>query len=275
MCDFPLIGFGTWQINDEEEMEQAILSALHTGYRLLDTASAYGNEEIIGKAISQSGVAREELFISGKVWNDDRGFDNTLYAFEKTLTNLKIDYLDSYLIHWPASIAVYGKKEAERINRETWRALERLHEEGRVRYVGVCNCLVHHLEELEVNGNVRPMINQIECHPGYMQKEVITYCQEKDIIVEGWSPLAHGKMMKKSVLKEIAEKYERTVAQICLRWCVQHGIVPIPKSSNPSRIIENYSIFDFSMDSEDMYLIDELPYLGGMAFNPDEITIFN
>lgn len=275
MCDFPLIGFGTWQINDEEEMEQAILSALHTGYRLLDTASAYGNEEIIGKAISQSGVAREELFISGKVWNDDRGFDNTLYAFEKTLTNLKIDYLDSYLIHWPASIAVYGKKEAERINRETWRALERLHEEGRVRYVGVCNCLVHHLEELEVTGNVRPMINQIECHPGYMQKEVITYCQEKDIIVEGWSPLAHGKMMKKSVLKEIAEKYERTVAQICLRWCVQHGIVPIPKSSNPSRIIENYSIFDFSMDSEDMYLIDELPYLGGMAFNPDEITIFN
>ena len=275
MCDFPLIGFGTWQINDEEEMEQAILSALHTGYRLLDTASAYGNEEIIGKAISQSGVARAELIISGKVWNDDRGFDNTLYAFEKTLTNLKIDYLDSYLIHWPASIAVYGKKEAERINRETWRAIERLHQEGRVRYVGVCNCLVHHLEELEVTGNVRPMINQIECHPGYMQKEVITYCKEKDIIVEAWSPLAHGKMMKKSVLKEIAEKYERSVAQICLRWLVQHGIIPIPKSSNPSRIIENYSIFDFSMDSEDMYLIDELPYLGGMAFNPDEITIFN
>lgn len=268
----PPIGFGTWKILEQNVADIAVETAVNSGYRLFDTAKAYENEKIIGKAIRNAGISREELWISGKVWNSDRGYEQTLKAYAETCKELKTDYLDSYLIHWPASLAIH--EDAEKIDAETWKAMEKLYTDGCVGTIGVCNFRIHHIENLKKTANMLPMINQIEYHPGCRQSEVVNYCINNEIIVQGWSPLGSGKMMKKPVLKEMAGKYGKTVAQICLRWELQNKIIPLPKSVTPERINSNIAIFDFEITESDMQILDTLPWMGGLGWNPDEITIF-
>lgn len=268
---FPKIGFGTWKITGKEQADLAVREAYESGYRFFDTASAYENEKLIGEAIQSTGCSRKEVLISGKVWNSHRGYEKTLKAFEATCKNLQVDYLDAYLIHWPASPAVH--EDAEEINAETWKAMEKLYNDGYVKAIGVCNFLTHHLENLAKTANIKPMINQIEYHPGFVQEAITDYCKEQRILVQGWSPLGSGKLLKKAAIKEIAERYQRTPAQVCLRWCVQKGIMPVVKSVTPERIQANISIFDFVLAEEDMEKLNELPYTGS-GLNPDEIMIF-
>lgn len=268
--DFPKLGFGTWKITEKEIANVAIRVAFENGYRLFDTASAYENEKIIGSALQNIGCARSEIFVSGKVWNSERGYEETLKAFNVTLKNLQVDFLDSYLIHWPASPVVHS--DAEKINADTWKAMEKIHDEGYVSKIGVCNFMPHHLENLAKTANVKPMINQVEYHPGFVQDDIADYCKEQNIIIQAWSPLGSGKLLKRALLREIAEKYQRTPAQICLRWCFQKGVIPIVKSVTPERIRSNADIFDFEISEKDIKLLDEFPYVGS-GLNPDKIAI--
>ncbi|MDO4535568.1 MAG: aldo/keto reductase, partial [Clostridium perfringens] len=239
------------------------------GYRHIDAAAVYKNEKSVGQGIKESNIPREELFITSKVWNTERGYESTLKAFEKTIADLQLDYLDLYLIHWPASSSKY--KNWEEINMETWRAMTDLYKAGKIRSIGVSNFLPHHLEAL-VKTEIAPMVNQIEFHPGQMQKEVVDYCRKHKIQIEAWSPLGTGLMLKNEKLKKIAEKYNKSVAQLCIRWCIQNGAIPLPKSVTPSRIKENTEIFDFVISNEDMDTINNMPYLGGSGLNPDKIN---
>ncbi len=265
--EIPVIGFGTWQTPDGETAVKAVSAALEYGYRHIDAAAVYGNEESVGDAIVNSSVAREDIFITGKVWNDFRGYDTTIKAFEKTLADLKTDYLDLYLIHWPA------KKEPtdawKKENSETWRALEDLYKAGRIKAIGVSNFKQHHIESL--NATIAPMVNQIEFHPGFMQEETVAYCVANNILIEAWAPLGTGVMLANEDLKAIADKYNKSVAHLCIRWCLQHGTLPLPKSVTPSRIEDNTKVFDFVISDEDMATIDALPYIGGSGLDPDEI----
>lgn len=264
----PCVGFGTWQTPDGRMVIESVKSALKIGYRHIDTAAAYGNEKGIGQAIKETELLRNELFITSKIWNTERGYDKTMKAFEKTLANLDIDYLDLYLIHWPASASQFT--DWKKINQETWRAMMELYKTGRVKAIGVSNFLPHHLEGV-MESEFIPMVNQIEFHPGYMQKETVAYCKKNGILVEAWSPLGTGRMLNNQTLIRIAEKYHKTAAQICLRWCLQHDILPLPKSVTPSRIVENSRIFDFEIALEDMVLIDSLSDFGSSGLNPDQI----
>lgn len=265
----PCIGFGTWQSPDGDITRNAVKTALQCGYRHIDAAAVYKNEKSVGQGIKESNIPREELFITSKVWNTERGYESTLKAFEKTIADLQLDYLDLYLIHWPASSSKY--KNWEEINMETWRAMTDLYKAGKIRSIGVSNFLPHHLEAL-VKTEIAPMVNQIEFHPGQMQKEVVDYCRKHKIQIEAWSPLGTGLMLKNEKLKKIAEKYNKSVAQLCIRWCIQNGAIPLPKSVTPSRIKENTEIFDFVISNEDMDTINNMPYLGGSGLNPDKIN---
>lgn len=270
--EFPEIGFGTWRIAEQDAANKAILAAIEAGYRLFDTASSYENEAVIGEAIRNTGYSREKIWISGKVWNDDRGYEATLKAFSSTIKKLGVDYLDCYLIHWPASAAVH--ENAAQIDADTWKALEKLYMDGYVKMIGVCNYRIQHLERLGRTANVRPMVNQIEYHPGFGQPEVVEYCKKEGMIVEAWSPLGRGKLTKKKPVRELAETYQRTPAQICLRWLIQKGLVPLPKSVTPERIYSNYNIWDFEISEDDMKQMDEFPEMCSSGLDPDEITIF-
>lgn len=244
--EMPVLGFGVYQVTDAEECERSVFDAINAGYRLIDTAAAYGNEEAVGKAIRRSGVAREELFITTKLWIQDAGYENTKKAFEKSLNNLQLDYLDLYLIHQPIG-DVYG----------SWRAMEELYREGKIRAIGVSNFQPDRLMDLMLHNEVVPTVNQIETHPFCQQIGTAKFLKENNVQIESWGPFAEGRnnIFKNELLISIAKKYEKSVAQIILRWLTQRGIVVIPKSTHKERIIENFNIFDFELDQENMNAI--------------------
>jgi diketogulonate reductase-like aldo/keto reductase len=266
----PCVGFGTWQTPDGETAIQSVLAAVKAGYRHIDTAAAYGNEKGVGDAVKKCGIAREELFITSKLWNSERGYEKTLAAFEMTMEKLQLEYLDLYLIHWPAA---KGEPSVwQKINLDTWRAFEHLYEAKRIKAIGVCNFLPHHLAPLMRDAKIKPMVDQIEFHPGYMQKETVDFCNANSILVEAWSPLGTGKMLTNETLIKIAEKYGKSAAQLCVRWCLQNNTLPLPKSVTPSRIEENAKVFDFEISQEDMAAINAMPFFAGSGFYPDEIN---
>jgi diketogulonate reductase-like aldo/keto reductase len=244
----PWLGLGVYKAKEGEEVEQAVKAALRIGYRSIDTAAFYDNEEGVGRAVRESGVSREELFITTKVWNTDQGYDSTLAAFEASLRRLGMEYVDLYLIHWP----VKGKYK------ETWRALETLYREGRVRAIGVSNFQVHHLEDLMADAEIKPMVNQVEFHPFLTQETLRAFCRKEGIQLEAWSPLMRGEVMNVPEIVELSKKYGKTPAQIVLRWDLQHGVVTIPKSVREERIRENADLFDFELSAEDMAKLDAL-----------------
>lgn len=265
----PCIGLGTWENRDEKSVVDTISEAINCGYRHIDTAAVYANEQYIGKAINSIGINRQDLFITSKVWNTERGYAKTMRAFEKTLNNLQTDYLDLYLVHWPASPSKYDNW-AE-LNAETWHALEDLYKMQKVRAIGVSNFWIHHLEQLLNVANIVPMVNQIEYHPGYRQSYVVDYCKAHNMLVEAWSPLGRGKMFSIPELIQIAKKYNVSVAQVCVKWCLQNGILPLPKSTKPERLKENADIEGFTIATDDMRIINSLQLESSSGQIPDEI----
>jgi len=255
--EIPSVGFGTCEIYDKEIIKEAISN----GYRLIDTAAHYFNEEVIGQAIKEIEVPRSEIIVQSKLWYSDMGYDNALFAFEESLKKLQMDVLDIYLIHWPAANPKYP--EWEKTNFDTWRALERLYEEKRVKAIGVCNFMERHIQSLIQECKVVPMLNQIEVHPGFYQKSVIEYCQGQNIAIEAWGPLGEGEVLNNEILVDIAKEYNKSTAQICIKWLLQHGINPIVKSSNTERMIKNRDVLGFEISKEHMICIDQLPFCGG------------
>lgn len=256
----PIFGFGSYKVEDGKQAIEAIKYALTLGYRHIDTASFYDNETLIAQAIKESGIPREEIFITSKVWNDEQGYESTLQAFEQSIQKLGTDYLDLYLIHWPKPIS-----------HETWRALEKLYTDGRIRAIGVSNFKEHHLQDLLSVCQIRPTVNQIEYHPRLSQPSLIEFCQKNDIQVEAWGPLMRGKIFEIEELQQLAKKYHKSVAQIVLRWDIQNHVVTIPKSINPARIKENMEISDFELSNEDMSMINSLNLNEHFGDDPDDI----
>jgi methylglyoxal/glyoxal reductase len=256
-------GLGVFKVEEGPELIQAVKTAIKHGYRSIDTAAIYENEEGVGQAIreamKETGISRDELFVTSKVWNADLGYDSTLLAYEKSLEKLGLEYLDLYLIHWP----VEGKFK------ESWKALETLYKQGRVRAIGVSNFHIHHLKDLMEEAEIKPMVNQVEYHPRLTQKELKAFCQEHGIQMEAWSPLMQGQILDNPILKEIAEKYQKSVAQVILRWDLQNGVITIPKSTKEHRIIENANVFDFELSKEDMERIDGLNENHRVGPDPD------
>lgn len=268
----PLVGLGTWQLTDRELLKQVISKAYEEGYRLIDTAAAYSNEIAISKAVAEAGIPRDELIISDKVWNTCRGYEAVQDACKRSLKKLKTDYLDLYLIHWPASIKLYP--DWEEINAETWRGMEALLKGGFTRAIGVCNFKVHHLEALSKTAEVMPLVNQIECHPGLNQKDIYDYCIKNEIQVEASSPLGNGQILDNQILRKIADRKGKNTAQVCLRWEAQKNMVTIPKTATVERLKMNLDIFDFELTDDEMREIDEIPYCGGIGMDSDEVIEF-
>lgn len=263
----PCIGFGTWKM-PEEVATASVKTALKTGYRHIDTAAAYLNEEYVGKGIKDSDIPREEIFLVSKLPNDDHGYENAIASCERSLKRLGVDYLDSYLIHWPVLVQNVDRLEEDLC--ETWRALEKLYNDGKLRSIGTSNFLEEHIEILKKNFSVYPMINQVQMHPQNPQEEMIAYCKQNSILPEAWSPLIQGQAFKREELIKMAEKYGVSVAQLCVRFIVQKGAVPIPKSTTPERISENADVFGFSISDEDMKEIALLKKYG-MIGNPPSV----
>ncbi len=253
----PYFGLGVYLSEDGKEVINAIKYALETGYRHIDTASIYNNEEGVGTGIKESNVSRKDIFVVSKVWNSDQGYENTLKAFEKSLNRLELDYLDLYLVHWP----VDGKYK------DTWKAMEYLYKQKRVRAIGVSNFMQHHLEDLLGTAEIVPMVNQMEFHPYLVQQNLLDFCSDKKIQYEAWSPMMQGKIFGIDTFKELANKYDKTIAQIVLRWDLQKGVITIPKSSKRERILANADIFDFKLTLEDMANLDSLDR--GQRYGPD------
>ncbi len=255
----PLIGFGTYNLGDDQTVERAVSDALEVGYRHIDTAAFYENEGAVGRAIKASGIPRDEIFLTTKIWTDDmrRGEDGVLDAFEQSLDRLGLNYVDLYLTHWPAP-KFYVK---------AWRTLEQIYEDGRALSIGVSNCTTHNLEKLFDGGTIVPMVNQVECHPRLVQAELVDFCRDNEIVVTAWSPLGGGELVDCEAVKGIAEKYGKSVAQVILRWDLQHGVVAIPKSSSRKRMEENFDVFDFKLTASEMSEIDSLDE--GERFGPD------
>ncbi|WP_347861285.1 aldo/keto reductase [Salimicrobium sp. PL1-032A] len=255
----PQFGLGVYKV-EESKANDTVLSALDLGYRHIDTASFYGNERQVGDALQETEVPREDIFVTTKVWNDEQGYEETLEAFEQSLEKLQTDYVDLYLIHWP----VPGKFQ------ETWRALELLYEQGRVRAIGVCNFQEHHLEKLLEVAEVIPVVDQVEFHPRLYQKDLLDFCQQKEIKLEAWAPLGRAQYFDAPVLQSLAEKHGKTPAQIILRWELQHDIITIPKSVKPKRQKENADVFDFELSPEDMNEMDEMNRDQRLSKHPDD-----
>lgn len=242
------LGFGTFKIVDQQEANNAVMTALNNGYRAFDTAQLYNNEKILGEAFVNSGVARQELFLTTKVSNLNQGYEQTLKSFEQSLKDLQTDYLDLFLVHWPLKNHFF----------DTWKAIEQLYETKMVRAIGVCNFHQSHFELLKSRANIKPMINQIEIHPYLVQKELIEYLNKEQIAIEAWSPLARGRVVDEPLLINIGQKYQKSSSQVTLRWHVQKDLIVIPKSVNPLRIAENMQIFDFELTDTEMQQIDSL-----------------
>ncbi|MGD6992912.1 aldo/keto reductase [Sutcliffiella horikoshii] len=246
--EMPWFGLGVFKVEEGQEVESSVKMAIHAGYKSIDTAAIYKNEEGVGKGIRESDVPREELFITTKVWNADQGYESTLKAFDESMEKLGLEYLDLYLVHWP----VKGKYV------DTWKALEKLYKDGRVRAIGVSNFQIHHLQDILDVAEVKPMVNQVEYHPKLSQVELLNFCKENGIQMEAWSPLMQGQLLDNDVLKEIADAHNKSVAQVILRWDLQNGVVTIPKSVKEHRIKENADIFDFELSAEEMQKIHAL-----------------
>ncbi|WP_167614073.1 aldo/keto reductase [Maribellus sediminis] len=258
----PWLGLGVFQSKDGEEVITAVKTALENGYKSIDTAAIYQNERGVGTAILESGVAREDIFLTSKVWNTDQGYTTTMAAFEESLEKLQTDYLDLYLIHWPK-----GDRSVE-----TWKALEEIYAKGQAKAIGISNFLVHHLEDFLPHCKVMPVVNQVEFHPELIQPDLLEFCQNKGIQLEAWSPIMKGRVNDIPILQELAAKYGKTPVQITLRWDIQKGVVTIPKSVTPERIIANADIFDFELSPEDMAKIDSLDKNGRIGGHPDYIS---
>jgi methylglyoxal/glyoxal reductase len=262
--EMPQLGYGVFRVEEGTELEKAVETAIRLGYRSIDTAAIYGNEKSVGngirRAIEAGLVTREELFITSKVWNDGLSYEETVAAYEESLKKMGLDYLDLYLIHWP------GKDKYM----ESWKALEALYKEGRIKSIGVSNFEIHHLETLMNETEIKPVVNQIEFHPKLTQTEVRTFCEEHNIRVEAWSPLMNAELLTNDTIQEIAKSLNKSAAQVILRWDLQHGIITIPKSMTESRIKENISLFDFELSDEQMKQLDALNENKRSGPDPDE-----
>lgn len=256
----PMRGFGTFKIKDGDEVKKAVTDALQAGYRHIDTAAIYGNEVGVGDAIKESGIDRTEIFLVSKVWNSDQGYDKTKEAFKLSLEKLKTDYLDLYLIHWP-----------KELNMDTWRAMEELYLEGKIKAIGVSNFKEHHLEEIMKSAKIIPMVNQVELHPQFPQHDLHEYCNKYDIKLTAWAPLMQGEIFSKEVMKALAEKKNKSIAQIALRWAYQMNIITLAKSINKDRIRNNYDIESFELSEEDMNRINALNTGKRIGPDPDKI----
>ena len=266
----PCPGFGTFKTPDGEVCVDSVREAILAGYTHIDTAAVYGNERSVGEGIRQSGKPREELFVTSKIWNADRGYDSTLRACEKSLQDLGMDYLDLYLIHWPANELQFGDK-ATGINLDTWKAMERLVDEGFVRSIGLSNFYPSHMAPILAAANIAPAVDQIEYHPGLLQKETLALCKEQGILVEAWSPLGRGRLLEDPVLTKIASSHGKSVAHVLLRFCVQNGVLPLVKSVHADRIRDNLNFFDFSLTDQEMEAIAALPETR-VGSHPDTAT---
>ena len=257
----PMLGFGTFKVPDGETVIRSVHTALDLGYRHIDTAAIYQNERGVGEGIRQSGIDRKHIFVTSKVWNSDQGYDSTFRAFDASMQRLGFDYLDLYLIHWPKPL-----------NRETWRAMEKLYREKRIRAIGVSNFHIHHLEDLFTSCEIIPAVNQVEFHPCLVQQPLLKFCKKHQIQYEAWSPLMQGRIFDIPLLNELSVKYNRSVSQIVLRWNIQMGVVTIPKSTHSERIKENMNIFDFEISDEDMCAIATLDHGQRVGSDPDHIN---
>lgn len=260
--EMPKLGLGVLKAQDGQEVENAVLRALKNGYRLIDTAAAYRNEKGVGDAILKSGIPREDIFLTTKVWNSDQGYHETLSAFEKSLDQLQTHYVDLYLIHWP----VAGKYK------ETWRALEKLYKEGKAKAIGVSNFQIHHLKDLMSSAEIMPMVNQVEMHPHLQQEELIEFAQANGIVLEAWRPIMMGEVNKIPDIKAIAERHGKSPVQVTLRWLTQKGVVVIPKSVTASRIKANAAIFDFELSLHEMNMINYLDEGKRLGPDPDNFN---
>ncbi|MCV3315001.1 aldo/keto reductase [Pediococcus ethanolidurans] len=266
----PIVGFGTWQTPDGDVAEKSVEEAIVAGYRHIDTAFAYQNEKSVGKGIKDSGVARDQLWVTSKLTGSDHSYENAKKAIDTSLNNLGLDYLDLYLIHWPNPVAF--RDNWEQANAETWRAMEEAQKAGKIRAIGVSNFRPKHLDALLKIATVTPQVNQIFLNPSDLQPEVVAYNKAHNILSEAYSPLGTGKIFGVEELKTMSEKYGKTVAQVVLRWSLQHGFLPLPKSVHEERIVENTKLFDFAIDEKDMKTIDGLRGVAGLATDPDTIT---
>lgn len=265
----PVLGFGTWQVKDGEEAYHSVLEALRVGYRHIDTAEVYRNEESVGRAIKDSKIPREELFITTKIWNKHITFEDAKKAIENSLKRLGLTYVDQFLIHWPNGTP--SRPDYEKRNREVYRAMEEAYFAGKIRSLGVSNFMPHHLEALLKTAKVKPVTNQILINPSDMQLAVVRFNEAHDILTTAYSPLGTGKLFSLPLLDELAKKYQKTPAQIAIRWSLEHGFLPLPKSVTPSRIKENHDVFDFSLEEKDIRLLDDLHGKAGLGPNPDTV----
>lgn len=257
----PVLGLGTYKMHPGEETYNACIWAIEIGYRHIDTATMYKNEEDVGRAIRDSGIERQEIFVTTKIWNDDQGYDNTLRAVEQSLKLLNTDYIDLELIHWPVP----------KLRKETWKALEKMYDEGICSAIGVSNYTISHLQELFNYANIQPVVNQVEFSPFIYQKELLEFCEENNIKIQAYSPLARGRKFDHPLLLELSNKYKKTPAQIMIRWALQVGTIVIPKSSNKNRIKENADVFDFEIDKEDFHKLCSLNEGFRVSWNPENV----
>ena len=262
----PCLAYGTYKATDENGAD-IITAAVEEGYRYFDTASFYDTEEYVAEAIRRSGLPREDFFIATKLWKEEMGYEEALQACERSLKRLNTDYIDLYLIHWPKPTPDY--KNWKQLNIETWKAMEKLYKEGKVRAIGVSNFLPHHLDNLLENCEIKPMVDQIEYHPGYTQEATVQYCKQNNILVQAWSPISRGRIFHDITLNELAEKYQVSVAKLALRFCIQNGIIPLPKAASRERMRQNMNLFDFEISDEDMKQINTLPQVGWSGEHPD------
>lgn len=261
----PVIGYGTWKV-DGQSARDCVCDAIACGYCLIDTAAMYGNEKEVGEALHNCSVPREDLFITSKCPPEARSYDEVTAACEKTLQDLQLDHLDLYLIHWPANAKMHPDTWHD-LNRESWKAMIDLYRSGKVRAIGVSNFLIDQLDDL-MDASVRPMVNQIEYHPGWIQPETVKYCQDHDILVEAWSPLGRTRVLELPELLQIADEVDHSTAQVCLRFALQNGVLPLPKSVHPERMKANLDVFDFSLSPEQMNEIDSLEPAGFSGHDP-------
>ena len=268
--EMPTIGYGTWQVENSPAGVAAVAEAIRAGYRHIDGAARYENEVSVGEGIRTSGIAREELFVTSKVWFTHRSYEKVLTACDTTLKDLGLDHVDLYLIHWPAVANNY--ENWEEVNAETWRAMETIYRTGKAKAIGVSNFLPQHLEPLLKTAEIVPMVNQIEFRPGYPQIECAKWCMKRGIVPEAWRPLGAGAALNGELVTELSKKYGKTPAQICLRWVLQHGLTPLVKSANPVRMRENLQVYDFELSEEDIARIDALPRDDTGAEKPDQLV---